>query len=298
MQVNNNRFVDNEYVKTLLFKDEITIDLEFPSVVRSLEMLSDNCLRQKFKEFSVLYKSYIHTFGEDHSGMCCVDLFAFWYVLDIIKPKAIFEYGTYHGGTTWLIRQTLQTSKIIILNPFNPMNMIKDENTMYFTEDKFENFERFDISQTGLSKDDISNSLAFFEFHTNAIELIKDAYIKGFKHVMFNNNYPEGCGSHLTLQQVNSKIDNRHSTQAQRNVYKKFLMKHTTQMIIFPNIIGSQVKTQEGTFNNIHLFKESHDLEIKLYSSGIEGQPEVLEYFDKHSLRYRWVTYVKLKNYN
>ena len=97
MQVNNNRFVDNEYVKTLLFKDEITIDLEFPSVVRSLEMLSDNCLRQKFKEFSVLYKSYIHTFGEDHSGMCCVDLFAFWYVLDIIKPKAIFEYGTYHG---------------------------------------------------------------------------------------------------------------------------------------------------------------------------------------------------------
>lgn len=294
--------VENTIIEKILFNNNIApCQIEIPNVIRSLETLDYQCLRSKFKSFFGLYSKFIKIFGENHGGMSCVDLFSFWYTMDTLKPKIIFENGVFNGGSTWFIRNTLPEVKLFCFDPMLPNFIDKSTNvvtnqplTIYFVDVDFIDFKDFDPNKYALTDQDMKESLAFFDCHTNALERLKQSHSKGIKKVLYNDNYPEGCGGHLTLQHTLSTTDNRFSTQKLRNEYKKFIMTHTTQIIMFPNITGMQVETGEGMFNTSYLFKNLNELETKVYGSGHEGQPEFLEYFEKHFLRYRWNTFVEL----
>lgn len=302
MKPKHTSIVENHFVEKMLFKNNhnssSTCELEFTGVIKNILEISNESLRKKFNTFFKLYSQFVEVFGENHGGMSCVDLFSFWYTLDTIKPQLVIENGVFQGGSTWIIRQTLPKARLFCFDPMRPKYLDKtkdelgNELTSYFVGKKFKDFKDVDLTLYGVTQSDFKNCVAFFDCHTNALERLKQSYSLGIKHVLFNDNYPEHCGGHLTLQHIESHTDNRYSTLEERKQYLDFVVSHTSQIVLFPNVVGDRVKTGEGTFTVRCLFKDFNELETKLYHS--QPEPELLDNFDKQSLRYRWNTYVKL----
>lgn len=291
---------DNKFIIAKMFNNNIdTRPFEVPGVVYPLDLLDYSMLRHQFGEFFKLYTEFIKVFGDNHGGMGCVDLFSFWYTLNIVKPAIVFENGVFNGGTTWIIRKTLPHVRLFCFDPRVPkyIDYTKDENntllTTYLTGDKFKDFKYFQPAAYGISSVDLQSSLAFFDCHTNALLRLRQSHALGIKKIIFNDNYPEHCGGHLTLQHISSETDNRFSTQQERDAHTSFCMSHVTNYILFPNIAGSHVKTSEGMFNTPCLFKNINDLEMKVYNN-IGNLPEFLDHFSTQALRYRWNTFVEL----
>lgn len=301
MKVKHTSAVENHIVDRLLFGNENTPNnsLEFKGVVKNIKDIDYDSLKQKFNQFFELYSEFVKVFDGNLGGMGCVDLFSFWYTLQAVNPELVIESGVFYGGSTWIIRKTLPNTRLFCFDPSVPkfIDETKDESgndlTSYFVGENFKDFKDFNLELYNITPSQIQNSIAFFDCHTNAMERLKQSYAAGIKHVIFNDNYPENCGGHLTLQHIESATDNRFSTRQERKKYLHFLTTHVTRSVIFPNIVGSRVKTGEGTFPVDCLFKDFNELETKLYHS--DPEPELLDRFDKHSLRYRWNTYVKLK---
>ena len=294
--------VENLRVTELLFNndDNLRINLEIPNVVKDIKQFDVDTLRNKVQDFMKLYSEFIKIFGENHGGMSCVDLFSFWYTVDIMKPKIVIESGVFQGGSTWFIRKTVPNAKLFCFDPMVPqyIDKTKDSNgndlALYFVGEKFKDFKDVNLLDYGVTKSQLSDEcLAFFDCHTNGIERLIQSSKLGIKHVLLNDNYPEGCGGHLTLEHIKSETDNRFSTPEERKKYCNFMTSNIIRKIIFPNIVGDRVQTGEGTFTVDCLFKDFNEMENILYNTSPE--PEHLELFKEQSLRYRWNTYVKLR---
>ena len=220
-----------------------------------------------------IYKS---SYNNNEGGMGAPDLFSLWFILNKYKPKIVIESGVWNGISTKLIRETLPNSKIICLDPRHiPQNGYKDNNinTKYFLGENFIDFSDLDISN--YNSDDI---LCFFDCHQNAYLRVLQCIEKNINKIFLNDNYPENCGSHYTLEHL-KKNDRR--LYSINNDDKEKLLSKIINYHIFPNIYPGKIKTGEGYFDCNSFFKENNNIDY-------------LDIFRIERNKYRWNTFILL----
>ncbi len=137
-------------------------------------------------EFLELYDS--RPIKDNSGGMKSPHLFAVWFMAKQINPELIVESGVWKGQSTWLLEQACPNAKLVSID-------INLKNREYFSK-KAEYSDR-DFSEQDW-KNLPENSLVFFDDHQNAYKRLQQCKWFGFRHVIFEDNYPpakEDCYS-------------------------------------------------------------------------------------------------------
>ena len=201
----------------------------------------------------------------NNGGMKSPHCFATYFLLKYLNKPYIIESGVFKGQSTWLIENTCPLSKLICIEPnLNRIQYISKK--AEYTKDDWKY----------LKLDDTENIVVFFDDHQNAYERIKHAIKEGYKHLIFEDNYPTGQGDCLSLKQVFDK----------NNIDSKYLYDNIEIYYEFPPIFKkeltrwndkwSKYPTQEPIFSNI---KNNEKYKI----------------FLDDATSYTWISYVKLK---
>jgi hypothetical protein len=218
-----------------------------------------------------LHNIWDESFSNNNGGMGAPDLFSLYCALDKIKPKIVIESGIWNGVSTKLIRKTLPDAIIICLDPREiPQKGFKDPTAIYHTGTKFIDFKELD-----LTKYDPKDIFCFFDDHQNAYLRLVQCVEKKISNILFNDNYPFGCGSHYTIEHA-MKNDTRHFSLNKTNK----LLELIDTYFVYPNIYPGNITTGEGNFKCNSYFQE--------FESGFN-------LFIEERNKYRWNTYIKLK---
>jgi len=208
-------------------------------------------------------------------GMRAPDMFSLYHCLRRVQPTLVIESGVWNGQSTKLIRKTLPRCRIVCLDP-RPVPADcrdRDANTTYRVGREFVDFGALDASICAGER-----TLAFFDDHQNAVQRLEQAHAKGIRHLLFNDNYPVGCGSHFTLEHL-LRGDSRHGDCRGRDAVARLLR----QYVIYPNVFAGRIPTGEGEFACSAL----------LESAAAPAEPR-LAVFAQDRASYRWNTYVEL----
>ena len=228
--------------------------------------------KQDLNDFAKIYSKrpvYINA-----GGMGAPDVFTLWFTLKKLQPETVIESGVWKGASTWIIRQALPNADIVCLDPLDVREWIDPSpKTRYKVDYNFADF-----SELLFSIDNPETTLAFFDDHFNTYERIQQAHSKGIKHLFFNDNYPVGCGSHISPEHILKKdrrFVNKLPNDA-RNTIESIIQEYH----VFPNVYSdfNSIRTGEGEFSCESMVSES----------------EVPKIFIEDSKKYRWNTYIKL----
>lgn len=277
--------------------------------------------RDNFKGF---FEIYNQTYYNNNGGMCSCDMFTLYLTLKILNPKIVIESGVWNGLSTKLIRETMGSSTIIIcIDPREvPPEMNggwrdTSKNTIYLTGNNFIDFGKIELN-TLLRKllpraiyENIQidkDVLVFFDDHQDSVNRLLQTINLGIKNILYNDNYPLGCGSHYSLEHF-FKLDNRKFCKLLEYKYKdkRDYIKNSIDpdgYFIFPNILEGKIKTGEGYFHcDYAMIKPvwaetaGGDTNINNLSAmrpeGIVNEDK-LKIFSIHREKYRWNTYIKL----
>lgn len=228
-------------------------------------------------------------------SMGAVDMFTLHYALKVLEPDVVIESGVWHGASTELIRKTIgENAKIISLDPMEiPEAGWKDnnKNTVYHTGNNFIDFKNLDLSEYNSKK-----IFVFFDDHQNMVERLKQSKKKNIKHILYNDNYPQYCGSHFTIEHLLHNDFRNINTNAKQIVNinksanlmteyknnKNEFLSWLENYHIFPNIFPCKIKTGEGIFDCKSFFED-------------DSESKTFYLFKQHSSKYRWNTYIKIK---
>jgi len=145
----------------------------------------------KLEEFSSLYGN--RPIKDNKGGMLSPHMFSVWFALQSLNPKAIVESGVWLGQGTWFFEKACPDAKLYCIDLNLDRIQYKSARAEYFDRD----FSAIDWSQ--LSKDE---TLLFFDDHQNAFERVKTVKSFGFKHIIFEDNYPPLRGDCYSLKKV------------------------------------------------------------------------------------------------
>jgi hypothetical protein len=146
-------------------------------------LLSREDILQHLDEFSRLYESRV--IKNNDGGMKSAHMFAMWCIVKHLQPSHIIESGVWKGLGTWFMEKACPTSKITSIDPVLNSRSYISNNVTYTTNDfKTLNWDSVDKE----------NTLCFFDDHQNAFDRIEQCKSIGFKHLMFEDNYPPNQG--------------------------------------------------------------------------------------------------------
>jgi hypothetical protein len=148
-------------------------------------------MKNKLQEFSSIYSK--RPIQDNGGGMSSSHLFLFWFILQHLKPRVVIESGVWKGQGTWLIEQACPDADIHCID-------IDWSNLEYKSERA--NYLNTDISNHDWSALDKDKTLVFFDDHIDAIKRCRMCVEHGFKHVIFEDNYPPKRGDCYSLQEV------------------------------------------------------------------------------------------------
>lgn len=175
--------------------------------------------RASVLEFCKLYRS--RPIARNNLGMGFNHCFAAWFILRAMRPKVVVESGVWRGQSTWLIEQAVPDAEVIAIDPVPEARIYTSPRVRYETSD----FSRLDWSQT-----DVANAVVFFDDHQNAYERLKDMLWLGFRHAIFEDNYPRGEGDFYSLRHLRAGFGHPHiqmspaSATAPRERLKRWLV--------------------------------------------------------------------------
>ena len=114
--------------------------------------------------------------------------FAVWCAVRKLKPLHIIESGIYQGYLSWMLRQAAPNAQLIFIDP-GPSLRWKDNHsdTVYMTKKNFKDFKNFDWASLNL---DFDRTLIYFDDHQSGLVRTLQAYNRGFRYIMFDDNYP------------------------------------------------------------------------------------------------------------
>ena len=151
-------------------------------------------MRSHMDQFYSLYCGDTPVQNND-GGMKFPHMFLAWYLTKKIQPKFLIESGVWKGLGTWFLEQASPDTKIISIDPF-PINRIYTSNKVqYLTED----FATIDFAKLGV---DVDNTLVFVDDHQNALDRLVQAKSKGFKRMIFEDNYPADQGDCYSIKKI------------------------------------------------------------------------------------------------
>jgi hypothetical protein len=119
--------------------------------------------------------------------------FAVYAVCKKLQPTTIIESGVWKGRTTWLLRQCCPRARLECIDPEPHVRAYTAENASYHTPD----FIELDWSHC-----DPETTLIVFDDHQNAYARVMEMRWWGFRHAVFEDNYPCGQGDCYSLRKV------------------------------------------------------------------------------------------------
>lgn len=248
---------------------------------------SDNDLRSALKEFVELYKH--RPIKDNRGGMLSPHMFFTWFTVKRLQPKYIIESGVFKGQSTWLLEQAAPNAKIISIDPNLNFRQYISPRVRYETTD----FALIDWSFI-----DHENTLCFFDDHYG-LDRIKQSYDLGFKHILYEDNYPIPGGNQY------NPAGNAYAPKAafkaggdQAELLYQIIDIYYEFPPIIPNL--SDVKNHDFYEMNSKVLKHKcFSWEIykdvmpqPLYQSAVEDYLKIYE-ADAHN--YNWYAYIKLK---
>jgi hypothetical protein len=174
-----------------------------------------------------------------------------------------------------MIEQAAPHASVIAIDPDLSNRVYVSSKASYTTRD---------FSRVRLRQKIEGPIVAFFDDHQNAYTRVLQAYSKGIKFLIFDDNYPPGYDDagnrHLTLRDIFEMPI--HSDKANR---LKPLIKN---YFIMPQIVGTTATfTDKRTLTRLPaLWKTLDDVDISLRKE--------MEIFYNDSPSYRWTTFVEL----
>lgn len=154
------------------------------------------CTREELygalEEFAELYKN--RPIDNNDGGMKAPQMFAAWFMAKKLQPTAIIESGVFLGQGTWCFEKACPSAKIICIEPNMERVKYRSENAIYTIED----FSKIDWKKHV----DCETTLCFFDDHQNALSRLEIATPQGFRHLMFEDNYPVTQGDCVSLKTI------------------------------------------------------------------------------------------------
>lgn len=141
--------------------------------------------------FAEFYKK--RPVSDNTGGMKAPHMFATWFALQKLQPKAIVESGVWYGQGSWLFEQVCPNAKIFCIDPNLDRIRYRPGNAHYFSQD-FCSIDWHDLPK--------AETLVFVDDHQNAYQRVQQAKWFGFYHLMFEDNYPAGIGDCYSLKKA------------------------------------------------------------------------------------------------
>ena len=243
-------------------------------------------------------------------------MFGLYFFLSKIKPKFVVESGIYKGQTTWLIEKTLPKAKVLAID-------INLKSRTYISKSKNVKYSNIDFSGHNFQKIP-KNSLVFFDDHQNFYKRLQEAYFFGFKHIIFEDNYPPGKGDFYSLSHALNGVGSAGKKMSYKNILavvckiglnllkKKIKPDHNISLDLYNWGLNNVIKNKEDFYNlrkvvkNFFIF---HPIFKKKYTrwgdewsvyktkkpllnkNKKKNYPEIYKEADS----YNWITYIELK---
>ena len=177
--------------------DNFNICTKGPQIVDRDFMLAE--LATFIKVYEHRPQVYEHQRSENLWGTLFSHQFALWVTARRLKPLHIIESGVQKGGGTWILRQAAPDAQLILLDPNDAELAYKDthSSTIYFKAHDFLDFRQIDWKALNVTTD---QTLVFFDDHQSALRRTKEAYGRGFRYIMFDDNYSPKKYDNLSLK--------------------------------------------------------------------------------------------------
>ena len=222
-------------------------------------------------EFAELYKK--RPVQDNDGGMKAPQMFYAWYTAKRLQPTAIIESGVWKGQGTWFFEQACPNAAIVCLDPYPQLMQYKSKFALYANAD-FSNISWSDWHSE--HKLDPQNTLCFFDDHQNALERLRVATPLGFRHLMFEDNYPVSQGDCVSLKTILE--EDLHSGMDARSYLRTYYE--------FPPPVKGDKTRWGDDWTDEHY--PTHDPLITEYSKEYE------DYFDGHE-NYTWICYAEIE---
>ena len=254
-------------------------------------------LISELSNFLEIYNKRPKITDNNYGGMNSSHLFPTWFFCKQFNPKYIIESGVWKGLGTWFLEQTCPDAKIISIDPDLELREFISPNVEYTTEDfSLKNWDDL------IPKKDRENTLCFFDDH-QGIGRIKQSSNLGFKHILYEDNYPDFRGSYKSTQLING--EQALHVKSGENMSPKSAL-----------VINNKVGSYEWLIENIETYYEFPPIYSGVDSARgfgwakitrekyINITPEPLlvthknkfDVFYKDRSGYTWICYIKLKN--
>ncbi len=150
---------------------------------------------ENIDEFAALYAD--RPVKDNRGGMKAPHMFALWFMARKLAPDFIVASGIWKGQSTWLLEKACAVACLFSIDlDLKNRDYISDR-AVYFNRD----FAEQDWSMT------TGRSLVFFDDHQNAYKRLQQCRWFGFRHVIFEDNYPPGQGDSYSLKQAFANAD-------------------------------------------------------------------------------------------
>ena len=227
------------------------------------------CTREELcgalEEFAELYKK--RHINNNDGGMKAPQMFAAWFMAKKLQPTAIIESGVWLGQGTWFFEKACPSAKIICIEPNDDRIEYRSKSAIYTTHD---------FSQIKWEEHvECETTLCFFDDHQNALSRLEVATPQGFRHLMFEDNYPITQGDCVSLKTILEE-DSLDSQKA-----NKYLLSYYE---FPPPVKGEVTRWGDAWTNEVY---PTHEPLITERSEGFE------DYFDGYE-NYTWICYAEV----
>lgn len=141
-------------------------------------------------EFEAVYAD--RPIKDNQGGMKAPHMFAVWFMVRKLDPDLIVESGVWKGQSTWLLEKACPGAELISID-------INLKNREYISERAVYSDRDFVEHDWGQISD---RTLVFFDDHQNAYKRLQQCKWFGFKHIIFDDNYPISQGDCYSLKKA------------------------------------------------------------------------------------------------
>lgn len=254
-------------------------------------------IRNSIPEFLELYKQ--RPIQNNRGGMESPHMFATWFILKQINPEFVIESGVWKGLGTWLIEKTLPDAHVFSIDPELSHRKYKSSRVRYFNRD----FSKLDWSFIP----EKSKAVLFFDDHQNAFERVRAGRESGFRHFIFEDNYPAGIGDCYSLKKALQHAG--HNPGKPETSLFKFIRNGFRKNIreqILPNTEDSRYLNEVLDIyyefppvikKSITRWGDSWDDDRYPTPKPLfrDNENETLSEFDQDALSYTWICYARIR---
>ncbi len=183
-------------------------------------------------EFESLYAG--RPIEDNVGGMKAPHMFAVWFMAKKLSPDLVVESGIWKGQSTWLLEKACPEAKLVSIDLDLGNRQYISDRAIYSARD----FSEQDWSEV------TERSLVFFDDHQNAYKRLQQCKWFGFKHILFEDNYPAIQGDCYSLKKAFARAGFEPAQSQQKaatsNILSKILRKSAGLLGISPIALTPQ----------------------------------------------------------